>query len=88
MNSVSPSLQPIEWPKALGSTTHQITIGPDWSVETPHDLDAERLSAAKLSLTSSDAERLPYLSHALFSMTTVVTDRVGVLAADEHWQLR
>lgn len=47
----------------------------------------ERLSAAKLWLTSNDDGRLPYLSHALFSMQTVPTDRVEVLSADEHWRL-
>lgn len=47
----------------------------------------ERLSAAKMWLTSADDGRLPYLSHALFSMPTVVTDRVEVLTTDEHWRL-
>ena len=47
----------------------------------------ENISAAKMWLTSSGDGRLPYLSHAMFSMQTVVTDRVEVIAADEHWRL-
>ncbi|UBV13918.1 hypothetical protein [Mycolicibacterium fortuitum] len=27
-------------------TTHEITISPDWTVSTPHDLEAERVAAA------------------------------------------
>lgn len=27
-------------------TSHEITISPDWTVSTPHDLDAERVAAA------------------------------------------
>lgn len=33
-------------PQALGSTTHPVTVRSDWSVETPHDLDAERVALA------------------------------------------
>jgi hypothetical protein len=33
-------------PKARSSARHQVTINPDWSVETPHDLDAERVAIA------------------------------------------
>ena len=33
-------------PRAERGTTHPVTIGPDWSLETPHDLDAERVAQA------------------------------------------
>jgi hypothetical protein len=33
-------------PRALAAVRHPVTIGPDWSVEVPHDLDAERVAVA------------------------------------------
>lgn len=33
-------------PTVETGSTHPITIGPDWSLETPHDLDAERVAQA------------------------------------------
>ena len=33
-------------PYALGSATHAVTVAPDWTVETPHDLAAERVALA------------------------------------------
>ena len=33
-------------PTAEDAWTHRVTIHPDWSVTTPHDLDAERVGMA------------------------------------------
>ena len=33
-------------PTAEDARTHPVTIHPDWSVTTPHDLDAERVGMA------------------------------------------
>jgi hypothetical protein len=33
-------------PTAEQGSTHLVTIGPDWSLETPHDLEAERVAQA------------------------------------------
>jgi predicted metal-dependent peptidase len=48
---------------------------------------ADRLAAAKLWLTSSDAADMPYLSTALYSLVPVATDRVATMTLDQRWRL-
>jgi predicted metal-dependent peptidase len=52
---------------------------------------ADRLSAAKLWLISTDSPStcgdLPYLSSALYALTPVATTRVTAMTVDEHWRL-
>lgn len=33
-------------PDFSSATTHEVTIGPTWSLTTPHDLEAERVAVA------------------------------------------
>jgi len=48
---------------------------------------ADRLAAAKLWLVSQSAGDLPYLSTAVYSLTTVVSDRVAMMTTDPSWRL-
>lgn len=48
---------------------------------------ADRLAAAKLWLVSQSAGDLPYLSTAVYSLTTVVSDRVASVTTDPYWRL-
>jgi predicted metal-dependent peptidase len=50
-------------------------------------VSSERLSAAKLWLTATSGGDSPYLSAALYSMPTVLTDQVRTISADDHWRL-
>ena len=57
---------------SVRGASHQVTIHPDWSVTTPHDLDAERIAAALGGYTSclELAERtVPALKAALPLLT-------------------
>ena len=52
---------------------------------------ADRLSAAKLWLVSTDSPstcgNMPYLATALYSLVPVVTDRVSNLTTDRYWRV-
>ena len=39
-------------PRARKGALHEVTIGPDWAVSTPHDVEAERVAAAFGGYTS------------------------------------
>lgn len=48
---------------------------------------ADRIAAAKLWLVSPSGADLPYLSTALYALTTVPSDRVASATVDRRWRL-
>ena len=65
-------------------TTHPVTIAPDWTVTTPHDLEAERIAASFGAWTSCVdlVDRvIPAARHALRLLTRSVRPPVQVLPA-------
>jgi predicted metal-dependent peptidase len=67
-------------------STHPTTGSASMSRDT-----ADRLSAAKLWLVSTDSPttcgNMPYLATALYSLVPVVTDRVRDLTTDRYWRV-
>ncbi|GAA4404918.1 hypothetical protein GCM10023168_18120 [Fodinibacter luteus] len=62
-------------PTAQDARTHRVTIHPDWSVTTPHDLDAERVGMA-LGGYCSCVELVDMTIPALRSVIDVLTNPV------------
>ena len=58
-----------------GGRTHDVTIGPDWSMSTPHDLDAERVGVA-LGGYLSCLELVDHTVPALRDLLQLVARRV------------
>jgi hypothetical protein len=50
-------------------------------------MSTERLSGAKLWLTSTAKGDAPYLSAALYAMPTVLTTEIDTISADDHWRV-
>jgi len=50
-------------------------------------MSTERLSAAKLWLTSTAKGDAPYLSAVLYAMPTVLTTEIETISADDHWRV-
>lgn len=57
----------------------------------PAPLDLTRLSAAKLWLTAAGSQGaagdMPYLSSVIYSMTSIASNEIRALSADDRWRL-